>query len=222
VDIDRNSGAVLGFAALMHEMTARVASVLMFSKELTVHAKRQDPFWLEERLARVHRAASEMQRIMDAVKRLEDDSPPERMPVHLSALSARVLQGHLERVPAFGRAKIRIQSNIQVVGDMEEIEIVLNNLIGNALKFSALRKVPEIRVTAASELRRTVVHVSDNGVGIAPGDTTRMFEPFTRCHSGFDGSGVGLAVCRRIVERHGGSIWATGEPGFGTTVSFHL
>lgn len=222
VDIDRNSAAVLGFAALVHELTGRVASVLMFSKELTVHANRHDPTWLDERLARVYRAASEMQRIMDAVKRLEDDSPPERTQVHLSTLAARVLQGHLERTPELARATVRIQSNIQVVGDMEEIEIVLNNLIGNALKFSAVRKVPELRVTATTELRRTVVHVSDNGVGIAKGDATRMFEPFTKCHSGYVGSGVGLAVCRCIVERHGGRIWATGEPGLGTTVSFHL
>jgi hypothetical protein len=66
VDIDRNSAAVLGFAALVHELTGRVASVLMLSKDLTVHANRHDPTWLDERLARVYRAASEMQRNMDA------------------------------------------------------------------------------------------------------------------------------------------------------------
>lgn len=194
----------------------------MFSKELAVNTRRHDPSWLDERLARMYRAAVELQRIIDAVKRLEEDSAPELIPIDLSALSARVVQGHLERTPGFGRAKIRIQSNIQVVGDMEEIEIVLDNLIGNALKFSALREVPELRVTATTELRRIVVHVSDNGVGIAPEDATRIFQPFMRCHSGFDGSGVGLAICRRIVERHGGRIWATGEPGLGTTASFYV
>jgi signal transduction histidine kinase len=110
----------------------------------------------------------------------------------------------------------------QVMGDREEIEIVLDNLIGNAFKFSALRQTPEVRVTASAEFGRTVVHVSDNGVGIAPEDATRIFGPFARCHSGFDGSGVGLAVARRIVERHGGRIWAAGEPGLGATVSFCL
>lgn len=219
---DRNSTARLGFAALAHEMQGRVASIVMFTEELKVDKRRYDPTWLDDRLTRTHRAAAEMQRIIDAVKRLEDDSLPHRTPIDLSALSARVLQGHMERMPGFGRAKIRIQSTIHVVGDLEEIEIVLGNLIGNALKFSALREVPELRVTATTELRRIVVHVSDNGIGIAPEDATRIFQPFIRCHSGFDGSGVGLAVARRIVERHGGRIWATGEPGLGTTVSFFL
>jgi signal transduction histidine kinase len=125
-------------------------------------------------------------------------------------------------MPGFGRAKIRVQSTIQVVGDLEEIKIVLDNLIGNALKFSSRREIPEVRVTATTELDRIVVHVSDNGVGIASEDAARIFQPFTRCHTDFEGSGVGLAVAHRIVERHGGRIWATGEIGRGTTISFSI
>lgn len=208
------------FAAIVHEMQGRVASIATFCKELTADTRRHDPSWLDDRLMRMYCAAAEISGIIEAVKRLEDDSPPERRPIDLSALSARVLLGHRERTPGFERAKIQIQSNIQVMGDLEEIGVVLDNLIGNALKFSSLRPTPEVRVTATAELGRIVVHVSDNGVGIAQEDSTRIFEPFTRCHSGFDGSGVGLAVARRIVERHGGRIWAAGEPGLGTTISF--
>jgi signal transduction histidine kinase len=214
--------ATLGFAALIHEMQGRVASLAMFTTEMNIDKRRYDPTWLDDRLTRIRRAAAEMQRIIDAVKRLEDHSLPHRMPIDLSALSARILHGHVERMPGFGRAKIRIQSAIQVVGDLEEIEIVLDNLIGNALKFSSRREIPEVRVTATTELDRIVVHVSDNGVGIASEDAARIFQPFTRCHSGFEGSGVGLAVAHRIVERHGGRIWATGELGLGTTISFSI
>jgi len=194
----------------------------MFTEELNADKRRYYPTWLDGRVTRIHRAAAEMQRIIDAVKRLEDDSLPHRVPIDLSALSARVLQGHMERMPGLGRAKIRIQSTIQVVGDLEEVKIVLDNLIGNALKFSALRDNPEVRVTATTELDRIVVHVSDNGVGVASEDAARIFQPFTRCHTGFEGSGVGLAVAHRIVERHGGRIWATGEIGRGTTISFSI
>lgn len=220
--LDRNPTETLGFTALVHEMQGRVASIAMFTTELNVDKRRHDPTWLDDRLTRIHRAAAEMQRIIGAVKRLEDDSLPHRVAINLSAVSARVLQGHMERTPGFGRAKIWIQSTIHVVGDLEEIEIVLDNLIGNALKFTSLRKIPEVRVTATTELDRIVVHVSDNGVGIAAEDAARIFQPFTRCHTGFDGSGVGLTVARRIVERHGGCIWATGELGRGTTISFSI
>jgi signal transduction histidine kinase len=220
--LDRNPTATLGFAALVHEMHGRVASIAMFTTELNIDKRRYDPTWLDDRLTRIHRAAAEMQRIIDAVKRLEDDSLPHRVPIDLTALSARVLQGHVERMPGFGRAKIRIQSAIQVVGDLEEIEIVLGNLVGNALKFSSRREIPEVRVTTTTELDRIVVHVSDNGVGIASEDAARIFQPFTRCHTDFEGSGVGLAVARRIVERHGGRIWAKGELGLGTTISFSI
>lgn len=62
------------------------------------------------------------------------------------------------------------------------------------------------------------MHVCDNGVGIAPEDTDRIFQPFTRCNPSFPGTGVGLAMVRRIVERHGGRIWATGEPELATAI----
>ncbi len=220
--LDSNPIATLGFAALVHEIQGRVASIAMFTTELNVDKRRYDPTWLDGRLTRIHRAAAEMQCIIDAVKRLEDYSLPDRVPIDLSALSERVMQGHMERMPGLGRANIRIQSTIQVVGDLEEIEILLDNLIGNALKFSSRREIPEVRVTTTTEFDRIVVHVSDNGVGIASEDAARIFQPFTRCHTGFEGSGVGLAVAHRIVKRHGGSIWATGEIGRGTTISFSI
>lgn len=163
-----------------------------------------------------------MQRIINAVKRLEDSSPPERMPIDLSQLAARALQRKVEQTPGFERAEVRIQSNICIMADLGEVEMLLDNLIGNALKFSSNRDVPEVRVTATTEMDRVVVHVSDNGVGIAPEDTKRIFELFTRCHSGFSGSGVGLFIARRIVERHEGCIWAAGELGLGTTISFWI
>lgn len=93
-------------AAIVHELQGRVASIAMFSKELTADTRRHDPSWLDDRLMRMYRAAAEMQGIIEAVKRLEDDPPLERKPIDLSAISARVLQGHMERTPGFERAKI--------------------------------------------------------------------------------------------------------------------
>jgi signal transduction histidine kinase len=194
----------------------------MFSEELPCEGESLDSAKLRARLARVHRAAVEAQRVIDAVRRLNDDSPLEWVRVELSALCSRILDRHSARTPHFQRLLIRIQPNVHLVGDPELLDILLDNLIGNALKYTSQREDPQVRVTASSESNRAVVHVSDNGVGIAPEDAERMFQPFTRCHPSFPGTGLGLATARRIVERHGGRIWATGEAGLGTTISFFL
>ena len=81
-----------------------------------------------------------------------------------------------------------------------------------------------MRLSAERGEREWVVHVSDNGIGIAPDQFSRIFEVFKRLHGQheYPGSGIGLAVCRRIVERHGGRIWCTSTPGEGSTFSFTL
>jgi light-regulated signal transduction histidine kinase (bacteriophytochrome) len=99
---------------------------------------------------------------------------------------------------------------------------VLANLIGNAIKYRA-EEPPRIHVSAAEQDSQWVVSVRDNGVGIDPRYQDQIFVLFKRLH-GRDtpGSGVGLAICKDIVERHGGRIWVESEPGRGSTFSFSL
>ena len=219
---NRSTKRELGTAALVHEIQGRVASIAMFSGELARSDQRHESTYLDERLQRIRRAAVELQKILDAVRRLDDDTPPVGSTVDVAALAKRIFQSYVERVPAFRLTTAVVQSHIQIIGAPTEIAILLENLIGNALKFSAIRPTPVVRVSAEAQESRTIVHVSDNGVGIASEDAWRMFEPFTRCHAGFEGSGLGLAIAKRIVERHGGVIWATGALDVGTTVSFHF
>jgi signal transduction histidine kinase len=118
---------------------------------------------------------------------------------------------------------VTIESGIELDGDPPEVELLLDNLIENALKFSAGQSQPRVQLTATQEQGRTLVHVSDNGAGFAPGDAVRIFQLFThRCAPEFEGTGVGLAIAKRVVERHGGLIWAEGVPGQGATFSFYL
>lgn len=110
-----------------------------------------------------------------------------------------------------------------VRGDPGLLRQVLVNLIGNALKFSAEAHAP--RVWVGHELRagRPVFHVRDNGVGFAPEQAARLAQPFQRLHgTRFAGSGVGLSIVKRIVERHGGRLWAESRPGQGATFHFTL
>lgn len=100
---------------------------------------------------------------------------------------------------------------------------LLQNLIGNAIKFRGPRR-PEIKVSARRAGGEWVFSIADNGIGIEPKFTEDVFKMFRRLHaaSAYPGTGIGLAVARKIVERHGGRIWVESEPGKGATFHFTL
>jgi signal transduction histidine kinase len=100
---------------------------------------------------------------------------------------------------------------------------VFENLIGNAVKYCGER-VPQVNIGAELQNGEWVFSVRDNGIGIDPADHARIFEEFQRLHNGSDcpGSGLGLSICRRIVERHQGRIWVDSMPGEGSTFRFTL
>lgn len=104
------------------------------------------------------------------------------------------------------------------------LEQVLQNLISNAIKFQNSNTVPEIRISARKENSSWIISVADNGIGFEPQYATKIFEMFQRLHSRekFEGTGIGLAICQRIIERHNGRIWAESVPGQGTTFSFSI
>lgn len=111
-----------------------------------------------------------------------------------------------------------------VVGDPVQLLQLFQNLVTNAIKYSRAGVTPAINISAVSthpsEYR---FEISDNGVGIEPKNFERIFAPLKRLHGQeIPGSGIGLAVCKRIVERHGGRIWVTSEPGKGSTFYFTL
>lgn len=103
------------------------------------------------------------------------------------------------------------------------LERVLQNLLANAVKFRAA-EAPQVHVSAVREGGGWDVSVRDNGIGIDPLDSAGLFVPFRRLHTRaeFPGTGIGLALCKRIVERHGGRIWVESRVGAGSTFRFHL
>ncbi|MCU4742026.1 PAS domain S-box protein [Halobacteria archaeon AArc-m2/3/4] len=111
----------------------------------------------------------------------------------------------------------------RVRGDASQLRQLFQNLLSNAIEYSG-DEPPRISVTADRTGSMWTVSVSDGGIGIEPADQDRIFEVFQRLHSHdeHDGTGIGLAICQRIVERHDGDIWVDSVPGEGTTVSFTL
>jgi two-component system, sensor histidine kinase and response regulator len=111
-----------------------------------------------------------------------------------------------------------------VQGSAIQLTQLFQNLIGNALKFRRPEEPPRIRVSVAPREGRCEITVADNGIGIAEGDFSRIFQVFQRLHERgkYPGTGIGLAVCKKIVERHGGEIWVESESGKGTAFHFTL
>lgn len=130
----------------------------------------------------------------------------------------------LQRTITEAGAKIEVAPLPEVVGDAAQLAQLFQNLIGNALKFRTAERVPEIRVSAERDGALWCFSVADNGIGIAPDYHDRVFEIFQRLHGPdrFPGTGIGLAICRNVVERHGGRIWVDSEEGQGCTFRFTL
>jgi len=111
----------------------------------------------------------------------------------------------------------------KVMADPLQLGQVLQNLISNAIKFHGDEK-PHIHISAERKEKEWVFSVSDNGIGIPAEHSERIFEIFQRLHNKkeYPGTGIGLATCKKIVERHGGRIWVKSEPGKGSTFYFTI
>lgn len=150
-------------------------------------------------------------------------SAPSR-PVALDEIAVRAVR-NLEIAIAESGAEVTIGPGLPTVdGDENELVRLLQNLIGNAVKYHAPDRPPRVTLTVSETDGAWTFAVTDNGIGIAPEHRERVFGIFQRLHSreAFDGTGIGLAVCRKIVERHGGRIWVDEAPEAGSRFLFTL
>jgi light-regulated signal transduction histidine kinase (bacteriophytochrome) len=111
----------------------------------------------------------------------------------------------------------------KVQGDGVQLEQLFQNLISNAIKFRGEDR-PRVHIGVQREEEQWVFAVKDNGIGIEPQFADRIFEIFQRLHTQqeYPGTGIGLAICQRIVERHGGRIWFESDQGVGSTFYFTI
>ncbi|MBC7235551.1 MAG: GAF domain-containing protein [Chloroflexi bacterium] len=137
---------------------------------------------------------------------------------------ARSIYAEVSTPEERARVELRVSPLPEAYGDPHLLRQVWANLLANAIKYSRPKEVPRIEVGGYVQEGMAVYCVRDNGVGFDPTYAHKLFDPFQRLHSAeeFEGLGVGLAIVRRIVQRHGGRAWAEGAPGQGARFYFAL
>ncbi len=217
----RANGELEQFASVAsRDLLEPLRSIQSFSDRLTARFSERLPsdgvFYLE----RMRRAASRMQGLIDALLAFAQVTTKGRQfePVALGRIATEVLADLTPLVEMTG-ARITVADLPTVEADPTQMRQLLRNLLANALDFRRPGAEPTVEVWAETRGDWCVLTVSDNGPGFDPRHLDHVFDPFARLHESgnLEGAGMGLAICRRIVERHGGTLSASSEPGEGST-----
>ena len=183
-------------------------------------------------MGRMVRASERMQALIDDLllfSRVSACEPSAAEDLELEAVVRQVAED-LEYAVAETGAELRVAELPRVHADTVRLRQVMQNLLGNSLKYRRPGVAPRIEVSAraldtgSDDMRSCEVTVRDNGIGFDPRYAERVFDVFQRLHARheYDGTGIGLAICRRIVESWGGRIVAHGRPGEGATITFTM
>jgi PAS domain S-box-containing protein len=211
--------------SVSHDLRAPLRSILGFSEVL-----REDyAANLDERgknyLERICNAAAKMNRLIEDLLRLSRISRQEinKQDIDLSRMAAAVMTELRQAGPERG-VDVEIQEGVTIYGDKRLIEVALSNLLANAWKFTSRKERSFIQFGAVSDSCKTIYFVMDNGAGFDQNYAEKLFVPFQRLHSDqeFEGTGIGLAIVDRVIRRHGGRLWAEGEPDKGAVFYFTL
>jgi PAS domain S-box-containing protein len=207
--------------SIAHDLRAPLRSVNGFAQVIAEEEAARLSEHGREMFARISRSARNMgQMITDMLELLRVVQVElEPQPVDMAALAHAVAEALGPQAPA---ARIDVQALPLALGDATLLRQVLSNLVDNALKYS--RQQGEPRVVVGHDPSRRAYFVRDNGIGFDMARANKLFGLFQRLHAHSDvpGMGVGLAIVARIVERHGGRVWAESAPGQGATFWFSL
>jgi signal transduction histidine kinase len=173
----------------------------------------------------IYSAAENMNRLISTILEFSSLSKREIVPykVDLSAMVRDILKESCFSEPQ-RRVTFRIAEGITGYGDMRLLRVVLENLLGNAHKYTRLKDTAEIEFGMMKIDGCKAYYVRDNGAGFDMSSADGLFTPFRRMHSEeeFEGFGIGLSTVQRIIQRHGGRVWAEGETGKGAVFYFTL
>ena len=218
--LERSNRELEQFAFMAsHDLQEPLRKIEMFSDLLMERAadlNERDRNYLD----RMRNAAGRMREMVKGLLELSrvNTQGQRFVPVELSQIVSDVLVDLENQIRRTG-GRVGVEPLPAVEGDPVQLRQLMQNLIGNALKYHQPKAQPDVKVHAKRINGNVQIFVEDRGIGFSPEDAERIFQPFQRLVglSEYEGSGIGLSICRRIVERHAGNITAVSVPGQGTT-----
>ena len=211
-----------------HDLQEPLRKILWFSTSLRRRFEDQLSEEVEEYLDRMQNAAGRMQAMIEGLLDLSrvNTRGSEFELVDLTTIAREVVLD-LERSISSTHGRVIVEQLPVVEGDALQLRQLLHNLVGNGLKYHQEGIPPVVRISGEQILvgknRQARIVVEDNGIGFEEENADRIFQPFIRLHGrNFEGSGIGLSICRKIVERHGGGIHANSQPGEGSRFTITL
>jgi PAS domain S-box-containing protein len=211
--------------AVSHDLKSPLVTIRTFQGHLEQDLRSQDAARIEMDLGYIRNAADKMSRLLDELLRLSRVgrimNPSEEAP--LQAIVKEALDLVAGRITGRGVRVDLTEEPVVLTGDRTRLVEVFQNLVDNAAKFMGDEPAPRVEIGVEQAGDELVLFVRDNGIGIDPRLQPMLFGLFHKLDPGSEGTGIGLALVRRIVEVHGGRIWVESEgPGKGTTFRFTL
>lgn len=211
--------------SVSHDLRAPLIAIDGFSRILEDSYADYLPPDGKECLGRIRQAATQMDHLIEDFLRLSRVS---RAPVMKSSVDitkmAKIILSQLADLDPTRHVCQEVEDNLIVFGDPGLLEIALQNLLGNAWKYTSHTKDAYIKMGSTMQGQTRIFYIKDNGAGFPPEKANLLFIPLQRLHSRseFPGNGIGLATVQRIIHRHNGRIWAEGEVGQGATFFFTI
>jgi two-component system sensor histidine kinase/response regulator len=211
--------------SVAHDLRSPLTATFGHAELLIEDYALQLPREAMEHLDAIVAAAEQMRRLIDGLLRLSrlGRQPLSRHPVDVASLVREVLD-ELQRANAGRQIAVHVGELPDCIGDQALLRQVVANLLSNAFKFTGTRKNAVVAVTGGIEGNERIYSVRDNGTGFDMKQADRLFAAFQRLHNSdqYEGTGIGLSIVARVVQRHGGRIWAKAEPDRGATFGFSI
>jgi signal transduction histidine kinase len=211
--------------SVSHDLKAPLRSINGFSQALSESAQGKLDDEEQSYLKIICDNTKRMGSLIEALLKLAHLSRTELcyQDVNLSQIAEAVIRNYRIQEP-HREVDVVIQHDIFAAGDLQLLRVIMDNLLGNAWKYSSKKEEAHIEMGVIQEDFKLVYYIRDNGAGFDMSHASKLFGAFQRFHSSseFQGTGIGLATVARIIARHHGKIWAESEPGQGTTFYFTL
>lgn len=208
-----------------HDLQQPLQSITGFAKIITLKYQNHLETEMSHYLTRIEDAGKRMQRLIkDLLDYCQIENQQQQFELIDCNLVLKQVLDNLHLIISEKAVNINIDSLPTVIGNETQLIQLFQNLMTNAIKFVAPDILPQIKIFVEPKNNKWMFGIQDNGIGIKSGDLEHIFKVFHRLHSTqkYAGTGIGLATCKKIVERHGGDIWVESQPGIGTTFFFTI